>query len=361
VVVNSKLIKDMFVYEYTFLDDLSFILSPEEFARTRVFPRIATDELNDLVEAVKSKFLSAGWEGDGDLGIIWMPPFVDFGEENIHGNYIWHVKQSNNGISFILSEREIEFRRIKEQNTVDTGKAQLSITRSIIKQDSDTFVLSINNIKDDLHQKCQELNSIADLKVKARIINDLLIHSQGLLVRNINEFFDGCYLSVLIQALNGNSSGIKLRKSRVNLSFRTQKELADIPEDNSWLTLNGIISDLWNAYMFEPYKSKVDMLFNSVSFKCDKKDLDFINKHITFRNCVQHKEGRLDRESLKQLGVEKIKVLGVDEELTSGSIVTLTLDEIDAFSCKLINMGTNFEKHVFKNVPARCYVRQDKA
>jgi hypothetical protein len=47
-------------------------------------------------------FKAMGWEGDGTLGIIWVPPFM-LKETDCYGLHVWHVKQSNNGTSWICA------------------------------------------------------------------------------------------------------------------------------------------------------------------------------------------------------------------------------------------------------------------
>ena len=78
----------LYIYCYHHLDDLSFVRKPSE-----VFRELGPSDLKSLVDAVKSRFLSAGWEGDGNVGLIWLPPFVDTGIEDTWGTYLWHVKQ----------------------------------------------------------------------------------------------------------------------------------------------------------------------------------------------------------------------------------------------------------------------------
>src|SRR5438270_3846016 len=99
------------VYQYHFLDDLSFVKRPQ-----KVFIESSEEEIEAYIVAVRERFTEAGWEGDGDIGIIWVPPFVDIGIEDTWGTYIWHVKQSNNGTSWLASDAIINFKRIREQN-----------------------------------------------------------------------------------------------------------------------------------------------------------------------------------------------------------------------------------------------------
>jgi hypothetical protein len=106
---SKEAIAKWYVYSFTFLDDLSFIRSPKEFFKDdcRVydsFDEPFTDtQIEEIISHVKDRILEAGWEGDGELGVIWIPPF--FFEEYTYGEYLWVVKQQNNGIAWLASYR----------------------------------------------------------------------------------------------------------------------------------------------------------------------------------------------------------------------------------------------------------------
>jgi hypothetical protein len=106
-------VKNYFVYQYQHLDDLSAVLKP-----TEVFGSTDEDKklVDEIVEEIKRLFLRNGWEGDGDIGLIWLPPFIDVGIEDTFGTNIWHVKQLNNGTSWLASPVELNFKRLLEQN-----------------------------------------------------------------------------------------------------------------------------------------------------------------------------------------------------------------------------------------------------
>jgi hypothetical protein len=106
-----------FVYQYQHLDDLRAVLKPAEvFGDTGQFYDGDERSVEERVEEVKQLFLKKGWEGDGEIGLIWLPPFVDIGIEDTHGTYIWHVKQGNNGMSWLASPVELDFKRLMDQN-----------------------------------------------------------------------------------------------------------------------------------------------------------------------------------------------------------------------------------------------------
>ena len=56
-------------------------------------------------------FLSAGWEGDGEIQCIFIPPCFIFGVEDGCCRIIFHVKQKNNGISWLAIPKWMDFVR----------------------------------------------------------------------------------------------------------------------------------------------------------------------------------------------------------------------------------------------------------
>lgn len=81
---------------YEWIDNLNFTLNPNEYL----------ENAEDYIKIAKERFLKAGWYGDGEIELMWIPPFMFKGirtEEFTNGIIIWHVKQEEDGISWILS------------------------------------------------------------------------------------------------------------------------------------------------------------------------------------------------------------------------------------------------------------------
>ena len=108
---NQDSIIGYHIYTYTFLDDLSFIKDPYDY-----FQYEDEYKVDEAIHLIGERFKKYGWEGDGSIGFIWVPPFVDDGILNTLGTYIWHVKQNNNGISFLASEIPLNYQRLENQN-----------------------------------------------------------------------------------------------------------------------------------------------------------------------------------------------------------------------------------------------------
>ena len=61
--------------------------------------------------AARAAFVDAGWDGDCEIGLIWLPPFVFGLKQNVSpgGVVLWHGKQLNDGTSWLLSPMELPF------------------------------------------------------------------------------------------------------------------------------------------------------------------------------------------------------------------------------------------------------------
>lgn len=87
---------------YEWIDNLNFTLNPNE-----VLPNS-----DDYVQVARELFLSAGWDGDGEIELMWIPPFMLENtkmENPYHGVILWHVKQEEDGTSWILSPVKLPF------------------------------------------------------------------------------------------------------------------------------------------------------------------------------------------------------------------------------------------------------------
>ncbi len=102
-------IQNYFVYQYHFFDSLAYMKDAEP-----VLSRVPNGD--EILQNVRSHLSNAGWEGDGRLQLLWLPPFLGAGVEDTFGVCVWHVKQDNNGTSWFASPVPLEFKRLQEQN-----------------------------------------------------------------------------------------------------------------------------------------------------------------------------------------------------------------------------------------------------
>lgn len=90
------------VYMYEWIDNLNFTIAPEH----------CLDNYLEYQEIVKSKFIEAGWDGNGEIEFMWLPPFTlpdNIRHEATMGITIYHVKQTEDGLSFLLSPIPLDF------------------------------------------------------------------------------------------------------------------------------------------------------------------------------------------------------------------------------------------------------------
>jgi hypothetical protein len=90
---------EIIVFEFTFIDNPEYFQKPEDYFSN-------PDDRKAIIEKVETVFKKNGWEGDGEIGLIWIPPFMYNSALNedpgqLFGTLVWHVKQHNNGISFL--------------------------------------------------------------------------------------------------------------------------------------------------------------------------------------------------------------------------------------------------------------------
>lgn len=103
---------EFWVYRYEHIDEYTFIKNPSLLANEIL-------EALPILRNVKTAFQKIGWEGDGEFGVIWIPPFM-MPSYDI-GLYLWHVKQSNNGTSFLACSQDI-FSYIDLEDFADQNK-----------------------------------------------------------------------------------------------------------------------------------------------------------------------------------------------------------------------------------------------
>lgn len=95
-------VSNLFVYSFEHIDIRSFERHPAEVLD------LSREQLEAVTSAVAALFEEHGWEGDGDIRLLWLPPFV-LPTPDTWGIAVWHVKQSNNGISWLAADEPLHF------------------------------------------------------------------------------------------------------------------------------------------------------------------------------------------------------------------------------------------------------------
>lgn len=346
-----------FVYQYHFLDDLSFLRSPKEV----LYLEHGAPSVEDWVAKVGELFRAHGWEGDGEIQVMWFPPFVPVGVEDTHGTYAWVVKQDNNGTAYIASADALPFQRLLAQNgdrPVWAGQVPVGLARIA----REGLVERLTKLSSGLSSDLSAVASIGERSAAVRIA--LLERTQGQMVQELHGFLDDAYLRLLIDVIHdGNKSGLKLRKASVNLN-PADYQPDDTDEASDWFTLAGLVSDMWRDYKFEPFAKKLEMLFRPLDFKLSPEADLVLRQHVAMRNSVQHHGGRLDKTELARLGRAALEMKGPDTTTTqikAGQAIVFHLEELGRFDRVLREFGATFDAHVAERVAGRFYVTPAEA
>jgi hypothetical protein len=313
--------------------------------------------LDSYVEAVKERFKKAGWEGDGSIGILWLPPFVGIGIEDTWGCYLWHVKQSNNGLSWIGGDDDLlKLDRLRDQNEKWLGNTHK--LAGIMFMSSLFLVRSSRRILAEVRGHVHELKALSSSTTSA-ISQKLLVVAQGDMTAALNDYLNDCYLEVLLEVFErGNASNLPLGKFKANLNpmryIPGAEQGVEADEDaGQWFTIKGLVSDIWHSYMFEPYDMRRALLFKSCEFTMDQTIQQELTKHVQLRNCVQHHGGSVTKDALKLAGVSKF-VLSTDDggklELKGGSKIVFSLTELTSLSRILSRLAVAFDEHTRKRI-----------
>ena len=102
-------VREFHVYTYHFIDDGKFIPRAKEVLAS--YPNG-----NKYIKEAEVLLKNHGWEGDGDMGLIWFPPFIGVGVEDTYGFVCFHVKQSNNGTSWLASPEQLPFESLESHS-----------------------------------------------------------------------------------------------------------------------------------------------------------------------------------------------------------------------------------------------------
>lgn len=355
-------IGSMTVYEYTFLDDLEFIRPIEEYLQY-----LSEAEKERYIGALKTLFLNHGWEGDGELGVIWLPPFIGIGVEDTHGHYIFHVKQNNNGISWLASTEHLLFTRLLEQNGINANSQfdyadsigeNEYIEGNIISADVEWIQEVVTKTEKELLNEYQHTANIRDASLMEQLTEKILGYTQGMLVQYLNDFINDCYLHILIDVLsNGNKSNLKLQKSAVKVDLSRHVNEEDSTSGDYWLTIQMLISDIWRAYMFESFNERLTKLVKAVEYKFDDELKSVFAKHVIIRNCIQHHNWQLEATSLKSIGKEYIEIKEGNGciRIEKWKLIKLTIEEIRLLCDSIRKFSEGLTAHVNIRVSSRTY------
>ncbi|WP_419787985.1 hypothetical protein [Pseudodesulfovibrio sp.] len=351
---------DLVVYSYEHMDDLSFVRSAESVTNDHILFSYDTnsDRREAVEEIVRQKFTTEGWEGDGELGLIWLPPFV-LDNPDTYGTYVWHVKQRNNGTSWIASSERLNFRELEQQNREWPQGTPIHI----LEDECDRALDSVAKVARRTIALLAQIENDDPARGEDKISAIIIEHAYCELVQEFQHFLDDCYLVLLQESLtNGNFFKIKLRLPKAKFSF----DISDLDDAHymdadmeNWFIRNHVISAIWKAFKFEGAKDRVVAIPKSVGLKWDDGIVEYLKVSIAIRNCFQHHSGQLVPDVLNQLGLPDDKLKLRDEvgtyELKVWKMIKLNKREFSCLCYHLRHAIKKLSSHVNANIAKRYY------
>lgn len=316
----------MFVYEYTFLDDLSYIRSIHEKHTINQIP-------------VSEIFKKHGWEGDGEIGMIWLPPFlIDDGRTD--GVYLWHVKQRNNGISYIISPCELPFGYLGTNSS--SGETFASLSEFIVEDNQ-----KLKEWHEEIIAQSRYLNTIPDTSEKEKLAQRALTSLHDDIISEFKLWIDSYYLKILQEIFIHKNSKIKINLPKMKINTEnTSDDLCELPiHQKNWLLQVNFTSFAWNSFKEYSMKDKLEAFYNSVNYKPDEQVIKCINFHMEIRNCIHHESGIVTKKLLKKLGAHNIS-LESGEIYSIGEKIKLTAKSISYFIDSLNNFINSYHNHM---------------
>lgn len=295
------------------------------------------EKTHKAIEQVKELFKMRGWEGDGDVKLIWLPPFLDEAHDDSYGEYIWHVKQNNNGTSFLGFQDEWQSAKILDQNPVISKEGKKIYPESYMAGEKLDFLQSSNEKKRQLNQIGKFLtNNKADSSLK----NMMLSYIQNDMIAIFSDFINEVYFRLLHHIfMERTHFPISLPKWKVNLDVDI---LSDSSREGGYgSTIIQIVKESWEKFKLRPFKDRLNDIIKSINYSCDEKICKKLIIHNEIRNCFQHHLGALVKEELQKMGVNKLLIKqndGSEKEVPLWKRIELTETEI----IDLINLMDNF-------------------
>ena len=296
---------------------------------------------------------------DGKINILWIPPFLDESEDPSYGSIVWHVKQKNNGISWLAVPKVLTSSRIVDQNKEVTIGKKIIKSSSIINIHKEIFLKQTNEVEVVLDELLNKSEIYSEL-----IKNTTLIYAQNKLLSSFVDFIEEVYLQLLIHFIEANNfDNIKLSKINVRIDMKNMQIEDDRFQRDQSLTLRMIMKNIWDNFKFLPFKEKLNEILNSVDFNLSEQDKIAIRKHIYLRNCIQHHNSHVQNDISKNIGRNDIPILNNNNELIyikEWGKIELSFSEVTILKETLAAFCDNYEKHILRRMTDRSFLHTFK-
>lgn len=308
---------------YTYIDDLNYRIDPYQIFGDQ------TDEEKNIVTALFKKY---GWEGDGELKLIWIPPFL-YRCGPSTGKFVWHVKQNNNGISFLAYKGDFPFISEDWQPT---------------EFEKSYFKTMIDGFKETLNEQEKNLNKISS--IDKLLLSSLLNGIHADLISSFNEFLNDFSLEIFHELIiNNNPHRLKINYNpKFSFSFKKVSEETDsLPVgtyDGNYVFFHTLIQALYDNFKFEPYEERIKVVCKTFDFDFFPKFGSKLRKQVEIRNAFQHRQWQLDKKSYNAIGskVEIKQQDGTYIEYKTWKKIVLTIEEIQDFITLLKDFCDDF-------------------
>jgi len=270
---------------------------------------------------------------------------------------VWHVKQNNDGTSFLGFEETFQSAKLLDQNHVFVEKGKKVKPISLIYSEQKDFQKQLN-------QRTKILKEVIDLSQNGVMSNELinlnLGYIQNDIVSDLEDFIVECYLNFLVHVLsNNNPDSINLKPINTDIKLDQISDSCQEFGGGHWLTIQQIIGNIWNKFKFLPFKEKFKRIRDCIDFKYDETKILEISKHIAIRNCIQHHQWELVPDVLRISGMDKIKIeneQGKYNIIKKWEKIELTAEEVSNIIDILLDFVTEYAKHVKKRIKSRMFL-----
>ena len=94
-------VASFYLYSYEWIDFHDYTKPAIEVLR-------GWSKADEFIAALKRRWSEVGWDGDGVVTTLWLPPFCVPELDLTRGLIVWHVKQLEDGISWIASKHPLK-------------------------------------------------------------------------------------------------------------------------------------------------------------------------------------------------------------------------------------------------------------
>lgn len=302
----------MYIYEYQHLDILDFIRPVNDITDKNLQVDLKK------IEEIKQLFRDKGWEGDGELGLIWLPPFL-WDEGDTIGHFAWHVKQLNNGTSFIASEVRLIFGCLSEHNY---DRSLFPTIETITVDIQNDLQYDIRELRDHL-QYLSTTNEDAIIGIKQSLLK--ATHSNILVL--LEDYIEQLFIHLIDEKYINYNHNIILNRMNCKLKNidreETFKGMLYIEKMRNVILV--FLSSMYNSFKRNSFKEKLTIINKALGID----EISIVNSimtHKVLRNCVQHNHSVITKDKVDKCDIKSINnVIG---EFKFGDTVEFRLETV---------------------------------